>query len=262
MKKATLILTLIFTCNLILAQSYKELSTKKIEFNNLNGSNNLVLKNVYGNIEIEGHESNQIIIEVEKVINTADDEYLEQGKKEISYSIIEKSNEITIHPNAPFFSYDNQMNIHFNDSVPKAPYTFQLNFKVKVPIATNIDARTIGKGSLKVNGIQSQHIKTTNIAGDLILTNISGNTKAKTINGDIKISYTKNPNKASLYQSINGDIRIAYQANLNANINFNNKGGSGKLYSELKIEASKNNLTNPIEYSFKTTNGDVYLTKL
>lgn len=262
MKKANLILSLIFTCNLIMAQSNKELITKELRFNNFNESNTLVVKNVYGNIEIEGHESNQIIIEVEKVINTADGKYLEQGKEEISYSIIEKSNEIIIHPNAPFFSYDNQMNIHFNDSVPKAPYTFQLNFKVKVPIATNIDARIIGKGSLKIKGIHSQHIKTTNISGDLILTNISGNTNAKTINGDIKISYAKNPSEASSYQSINGDIRVAYQTNLNANINFKNKGGSGKLYSEFQNEISESNLIDSIEYSFKTTNGDVYLTKL
>jgi len=280
-----LIIAISVTSFSINSQNYQERITIEESFDIKDQENkSLIIKNIYGNINIEGYSGPKVILKVEKIISADDKQSIKQGNEEVSMFYSNENNKLIIHPKSPYFYYDSNFKIHFKDDTPKKKYNFRVNLTLKIPRKMNVDVRNISKGQITIKNIDAQLISATNISGDLFLKNISGQTNAKTINGKIEISYTSNPQKKSSYQSINGDINIIYQKDLNANILFENKMGNAEFFCDFDVVSQKSittktkiegdsdtpyylYTTNPViqvgkgdvEYSFKTTNGDIYI---
>ncbi|MBK7652825.1 MAG: hypothetical protein IPJ20_21600 [Flammeovirgaceae bacterium] len=54
-------------------------------------------------------------------------------------------------------------------------------------------------------------MKTNNVNGSIRITGVERETVAHTINGDLDITYTKNPVQACRFYTLNGDINAWFQ---------------------------------------------------
>ncbi|MGC4022340.1 MAG: hypothetical protein QM734_10515 [Cyclobacteriaceae bacterium] len=61
---------------------------------------------------------------------------------------------------------------------------------------------------------------------------MQGSTYASTINGDVDVEYTRNPNGDCKYYSLNGDINAQFVKGLAANVSF--KSFNGDLYTNVQ----------------------------
>lgn len=240
------------------SESYREQIKKELSFENKSNDNQLVVKNIFGSIEVEGYEGNTIKLEVEKTITADDPKNVELGKNEISLGIKQEGNTIALYADAPYIEYKDgnlrYINCGQNNDIP---YDYNLSFKLKIPKHLNIDVSTINNGEILVKNTKGNYVKANNINGGIILDNITGQTDVHAINGEVSISYANNPTEPSKYYSLNGDINITYQKDLSADIIF--KSMNGELFTDFEIEkqyakTSKNRTDkkNGVKYKYES----------
>jgi len=273
MMSNTVKIIIAFICfsNSINAQEFKETITKELSFKNKSSENLIIVDNVYGSIEVEGYNGNTIKIEVDKKIKGLNTRSLEQGKKEIGIKIVEKGNYIYVYLDSPYTVFDIETGrFSHNERNSRRNYNYLLNFKIKVPMKTNIELKAINNGNIYVKNINTTQIVVKNINGAITLDNVSGQTYVNALNKDINITYNENPKNESSYYSLNGDIKIIVKEKLNADISFKSLNGNfytnfetSKLDSEISLKETKSR--KGIKYKlnskerFKIGNGGVKL---
>lgn len=245
--------------------------------------NSLIVKNVFGSVNVEGYNGNEVVLEVERIITAKNVEDLELGKKELQLQVIAESNRIILHPDAPYIQFDkDKLSYNWCNKNDDVPYEHKLNFNLKVPNSVKINVSTVNDGDILVENTNGDSVEANNINGGISLNNITGKTKVSCINGDVDISYSKNPNVASRYYALNGDINIAYQQSLSANISF--KSMNGEMFTDFDInkqfvKTSKNEGegdkpkfkfesrpvvqigSGQVDFDFETLNGNVFIKK-
>ena len=263
-------------------KEFKETIRKEIPLAN-SVESTLVVRNVFGSVEVEGYQGNQVIVEVERTIMAKSTEDLELGKGELQLEIVQEPKRIIFHPDAPYINFDKDRLSYNWCNNNDIPYEHRLNFKLKVPSSVTINVSTINDGEIVVKNTKGDHVVAANINGGITLTNIMGKTYADCINGPVTISYAENPKDASRYHALNGDINISYQKSLSANISF--KSMNGDLYTDfdiskqfVKTDKDKGNRDKPkykfeatpvvqigsgqVDFDFETMNGNVFIKKI
>lgn len=264
-------------------KEFKETITKELLFSN-STNNTVVVKNVFGSVNVEGYQGNKVIVEVERKITADNTEDLELGKKELQLKIIQEDDRLIFHPDAPYINFDaDKLRYNWCNDNGDIPYDHNLNFTIKVPNTVQVNVSTVNNGVIDVKNIRSKSIIADNINGGISLNNVAGKTKVSCINGKVDISYAENPTEESVYHTINGDITIAYQKALSANISF--KSMNGEMYTDFDInkqftKTSKNSSdesrpkykfearpvvqigSGQVDYDIETLNGDVFIKKI
>jgi DUF4097 and DUF4098 domain-containing protein YvlB len=105
------------------------------------------------------------------------------------------------------------------------------NFVVKVPAGINVIVSTVNDGNVTVENVKGK-VRAENVNGAIKLVALAGSTYASTINGDVDVDYTKNPNQDSRYYTLNGDINALFVKGLGATLNF--KSFNGALYTNVQ----------------------------
>ena len=220
------------------AQRFEETITKELKFKNQAPENLLVVDNVFGSIDVEGYNGSAIKVEAKKSIKAYNNRALEQGKKEVAVRIEEIDDYIYVFLNTPYTRFNRETgrySHHENNS--RRNYEYTLDFKIKVPYATNIELRAVNNGDITVKNVHANEIVANNINGAITLTNISGRTHANALNRDINISYKTKPADGSSYKSLNGNINITVKESLNADVSF--KTLNGGFYTNLNTSSMK-----------------------
>jgi len=146
-------------------------------------------------------------------------------------------------------------------------YDYTMHFTVKVPSSVNLLLSTINDGDVTVANTKGA-MRVDNVNGSIKLTNISREASASTINGDVDVEYSRNPEKECRFYSLNGDINAWFQKGLAANLSFDSFNGD--FYTNvdhletLPAVVEKEQRDNGIKYKvngnrFKVGNGGVFL---
>ncbi|GAB5399562.1 MAG: DUF4097 family beta strand repeat-containing protein [Aureisphaera sp.] len=219
------------------AQRHTETITKQERFPSNSSENLLVVYNINGPVRVEGTNSNEVSISVEKTIKGNNNRQLEQGKSEIGIKVERSGNIIYVYHDSPYTEFNLETG-RFNHRGPwnGIKYDYLLDITVKVPKNTNLELSTINRGDIFAQRVEANDISVSNINGAITLEDISGKTYANALNKDINISYSKNPSKDSKYASLNGDININVKNGLNADVSF--KSLNGDIYTNLDTRSS------------------------
>ncbi len=240
MKKSLLILLCLPL--LVNAQSFTDKITKELKFEKVSASNTLILANINGSMKVQGYEGDKILIEAERTIKAKTDARLEQGKKEMQLQQIDRLDTLIVYVSGGCNSFGYRSNRRHNhngwsyqwdcnngDCNP--PYDYTFNFIVKVPSGINVEVSTVNDGNVTVENVKGR-VKAENVNGAIHLSALAGQTYASTINGDVDVDYSRNPNQDSRYYSLNGDINALFVKGLAANMSF--KSFNGDLYTNVQ----------------------------
>ncbi|NAY92754.1 DUF4097 family beta strand repeat protein [Muricauda sp. JGD-17] len=285
MKQLILVLSLTIwvgtACMKAQQKEFSEKISKEVPFGNTS-ANTLIIKNVFGSIDIQGYNGDKVVMEVMRIITAKSVEDLELGKKELQLKVTTDPDRLILRPDAPYIEFDDD-NLRYNwCNQEEWPYDHSLHFDVKVPWSVKINISTINDGEILVKNMKGDYLKVNNINGGITLENVSGQTDLHCINGDVSIAYVNNPTEDSKYYSLNGDINVKYQQELSANVSFKTMNGElftdfdiAKQYMDAKrsFEGKKAKYTyqatpklqigkGGIALDFETLNGDVYLKKI
>lgn len=253
--------------------------------------NVLYLANVSGDIKVEGYAGDKIQLEANKMLDGKNQVDMEKLKKNVVITEIVKEDTLIIYIKGlsncfcsedENYGWNSKYRYQFDNWDNDFDYNF--DFTIKVPMNTKLNLSTINNGDVIVENI-SAALNVKNVNGAISLSGISGKTKARTINGDVLIDYSSNPNQDSRYYTLNGDIKANFQKNLNAIVAF--KSFNGELFTNIndleylpiKVEKSEIKEEKGISYKiggitevkiregglyldFETFNGDVIIKEI
>ena len=263
------------------ARPYRETIKKEIPFP---GGDNavLILENIFGNMEVEGYSGDQVILEINEEYNPDSDEELAEIKRKAYITFDTYGDTVDVFVDGVCGC--SRPGKNRNSRWEKCDYDYRFDFKVKVPSRANIKVSTVNEGDVKISGITGE-VVARNVNGGIFVDGISGPADVHTINSDVEVKYTKNPNKHSKYYSLNGDVNVYYYPNLSADLHF--KSFQGDLYTNfdiseklppVKLETTAKNRKGTtyriedrtavrigqggVQLDFETFNGDVFVRKI
>ncbi|MGR3810942.1 DUF4097 family beta strand repeat-containing protein [Jiulongibacter sp. NS-SX5] len=278
--KLMLIAGALAACQAAPAQKHSHEEHLSKEFK-VNPESTLAIYNVYGSIEIEGYDGNEVILEIDKSIKARNEQDLREGLEEFKFNIDQQDDSLIVYIIEP---RDSRPGIQYQRRyMDEVHYRYFLDFKVKVPYDMNVVTSTVNNGELKISKVHGQ-IKAFNVNGGIQLTDIRGKTEARTVNGDVDITYDRLPSGDSKYYTLNGDLTVVYPDNLSADCEF--KSMNGEFYTDFvdfkalptTVSQSMDRHKNSVKYKvnantkvrignggqslkFETMNGDIFLKK-
>jgi len=262
-----------------LAQEYKTHVSKQFNF----AKGVVAVYNINGGIKVEGYSGDKVVIEIEETITGRTTEDVEKGKKEFKLGFDEKADSLVAYSAQPYDTRPHTYNHDWDGDHDDRHYSVQLNYVLKVPMNVDLRVSTVNNGNIDVKDVAGK-LKVNNVNGAITIINAKGTTDAKTINGNLTVSYTAAPPDASSYYTLNGKLQATFPANFAANLQF--KTMNGEFFTDFpdteilptQAVVTKNKNANGTQYKlnsntqikigaggklfkFETLNGNIYIKK-
>jgi hypothetical protein len=288
--KKILVIGCLSIASVAMAQTHTEKIIKEFSFEKKGSQNALIVSNVNGDVIIEGYDGDKVLLEVTKTISGKTEARLEKGKQQLKLGTIDRADTLIffVEDGCNSFGKRNKeeredgngwgYNWNCNNNHCRQDYDYQMDFIIKVPATVNVVVSTVNDGNVSVSKI-SGSVRANNVNGSIRLTNLMRAANASTINGDVDIDYTSNPQGECRFYSLNGDINALFQKGLAANLSF--QSFNGDFYTNVdkimqlapkvekaehgegikyKVNGNRYQIGNGgVFLDFETFNGNVYL---
>jgi hypothetical protein len=190
----------------------------------------VIVDNVWGSINVVGGNSDRVQLVSKKTIRAESKDQLELAKKEVTLDISQQGSLLKFYVNGPFrCQCDGCVSFHDHQG-----YMVKYDFELQVPRDIDLTAHTVNDGDVKVQDVAG-HYSVRNVNGSVEMTNIAGSGLAKTVNGELKVSFRGNPQTNSSFASVNGDIDLYFVPKLSADMRF--KTFNGEIFSDFEMSA-------------------------
>jgi len=272
------------------AQPSAETIRKEFSFEKKIPQNTVIIENINGNVHVSGYDGDKVIVEVEKTINAKTPERLREGKDKIQLAVMDRADTLVFYVSgtlATFCGWNPAKNCYNSwgyhwECHERHPchesFDFKMDFNVRVPRNIHLYLGTINDGDVTVENVNGS-VTATNVNGSVHLANLTQQTVATTVNGNLDIDYDHNPTEDCRFYSLNGTINANFQKGLEANLNF--QSFNGAFFTNVDVESlppllEKNNTQEGLKYvvrgnryrigkqggvklRFETLNGNIYL---
>ncbi len=286
MKKVIiLVLGLLWTLS-ISAQNRKiqEKISMTIAAKDFKAASTFNIKNINGDVKVIGYDGDEIQIVGSKTIKKKRGTLTqrEADTYELRKELYEGVLYVYVYtPGARVEFKDGRMSYstNRNDDDEYDETQFDFYIEVKVPKKMILRASTINGGLVEVENMHNG-VFANNINGGVSLKEVSGKTMANTVNGNIKVWFSKSPKVDTKFNTVNGDIEIYSPKDLSTRVTFESL--HGELYTDFEQvkrlpnrldkeqdgsgSRYKINSKSPIqigqggpEMEFKLVNGNVYI---
>jgi hypothetical protein len=293
--KSIVLVVLMLVASLAIAQTHSEKIVKEFAFEKKSEQNTLIIANINGDVKVEGYDGDKILLELTKTISAKTEARLEKGKQQLRLGVIDRADTIMFYTDDGCNSFGRRTdrngkqgsweedwgyNWNCNNNNCRQEYDFKMNFTLKVPKNVNVILSTVNDGNVVVEKV-SGSVKANNVNGSIKLTNLMRAANASTINGDVDIDYSANPQGDCRFYSLNGDINAFFQKGLTASLSFESFNGDfytniDKIVSlpskieksaagegiKYKVDGNRYQVgsgTAGVFLDFETFNGNVYL---
>jgi len=206
----------------------KEEIKKTLTFQNPSQPKDLQVDNIFGSIVVTGYNGTEVKLTAHKTIKARTEGRIEKAQQEVRLDITEEGNTIDIYVDGPFRCR------HKNDQERRHDpgYRVHYDFEIKIPRKTSIFLKTVTDGDINVSSVQGE-FDVKNVNGEIIMIDLAGSGKAHTVNGEVKVAFSKNPDSECSFKTINGDIEVTFVNNLSAD--FHLKTFHGDAYSDFAV---------------------------
>jgi hypothetical protein len=189
----------------------------------------LLIDNVDGYVHVTGTNGSQVQVTAHKTIRADTDSDLQQAKSEVKLTMEEKPGTVSVYYDAPW-----RCNNCCNDcrGEHRRFYNVTYDVDVEVPRAARVVVSTVNHGDVRVEGTAGD-FDVSNVNGGIAMTSVSGSGDVHTVNGPIRVEFTKNPAGASSFKSVNGQLDLSFQPGLSADLLF--KTFNGQIYSDFEV---------------------------
>jgi hypothetical protein len=189
------------------------------------GPRKLLVDNIHGFIHVTGTAGSQVQVTVEKHVYADSSEAMAEAKRDIKLDMSQQGNFVRLYEDGPFRT-NHRGDSHYG-------YRVVFDFDVQVPFDIELVLKALN------NGIQVK--KTTGdydihgLNGGIEMTDVAGSGLVSTLNGKVKVAFSKNPAKATQFKTLNGSVDVYFQNGLNADLKF--KKLNGGIYTDFDVSS-------------------------
>ncbi len=216
--------------------SEKEDIRKTLTFADPAKAKSLAVDNIFGSIEVAGGSGQQVEMVIVKTIRAKSREKLLKAKEEVTLDIHQDGNDLLLFVDGPFRSKDEDRPTRWRDTESRERrhpgYEVHYDFKLKVPRVIDLDLRTVTDGMIKVDNIAG-NFTVRHVNGAVEMTAIDGSGEAQTVNGGVRVLFSRAPAAACSFKTINGKLEAYFPEGLRAD--FRLKTFNGEIYSDFPV---------------------------
>ena len=228
----------------------------------------LTIENVFGPISVTASPGPDVRVSMVRTVHGDNDGDVAQGQREVVLESSQEGANVRVHVKYPCEHgccgcWDDRH------------YSVKYEFRVEAPAGMALKLSTVNDGDVTVHGAFAD-FDVNNVNGSIEMADIAGSGAAHTVNGKVRVDFSKNPTAASSFKSINGELRVSFQPGLSADVHvktFNGEawtdfdsttlaspGGNwtGKLYSRDRTTGLRIGSGGP-EINFDALNGNIYI---
>ena len=235
MKKIILTSLAVFLIGIIAldAESFrieeKEEIRKTLKFQDPSKPKELFIDNIWGSIEVVGYRGKEVKLLIHKTIKGRNKEKIQKAKEEVELEITEEGNTIDIYVDGPFRDRNKRRRWR---NWRNPGYKVHYDFELKVPHKTDLYLKTVNSGDIEVNNVEGE-FEVKNVNGRIKMNEVAGAGDAHTVNGNVKVLFSRNPESDCSFRTVNGDVEITFRPNLSADLLL--KTFNGNAYTDFSV---------------------------
>jgi len=188
----------------------------------------LLVDNIHGYVHVTGYGGTQVQVSVEKHIYADRQEAVDEAKRDVKLDMSQQGSFVRLYEDGPFRT-SSGMNYRGEDYYG---YRVVFNFDVQVPFDTELVLKTVNQGDIQVKKTTGDY-DIHGLNGGIEMEDIAGSGAVNTLNGTVKVTYSKNPEKATQYKTLNGTVDVYFRDGLNADLKF--KKLNGGIYTDFDV---------------------------
>jgi hypothetical protein len=192
------------------------------------GPQKLLVDNVSGYIHVTGYAGGEIQVKVQKRIGADSGEALEAAKREVKLDMSQQGNLVRLYVDGPFRS-GNGVNYRGDDYYG---YRVAFDYDIQVPTTTEVILKTVNDGDIVLKGTTGDY-DIHGLNGGIEMDAVGGSGTVRTLNGPVKVSFSRNPARTSEFHTLNGKLEVYFQPGLNADVNFHTLNGG--IYTDFEV---------------------------
>lgn len=274
----SLLASLVFSCQSV-AQEHVDKQTKELRFATPNKV--FIIKNIFGDVNIEGTNSSNGRLEIERKISTDNQADYELANKELEVKIEYFGDTVLVYVSSPDIELRRKgSKVEYRMDRWDKDYEFLYNFTAQIPQNAKVIASTVNNGDIDIKNVKGD-LKANNVNGSIRLNNVGESVSAITVNGKINVDFDSHPVRDCEFKTINGDVNVLCDKDLSADVSY--KSMNGEFYTNYELvsvaaenvkEQKKRGLTTyyklghkpqfrigngKVKMSFETLNGDMII---
>jgi len=187
----------------------------------------LLVDNVNGYIHVTGTTGSEIVVTVDKQIRAESRAAMDDAKKEVTLEMTQQGDSVKLYVDGPFRSHHG-FNYRGDDYYG---YRVIFDFEIQVPAGAQLDLGTLNSAIEVKDSRGDFQVHTLN--GRINMDQIGGSGAAKTLNGPVRIAFTRNPVHQSSFETLNGSIDLYFQPTLDADLAIHTLHGG--VYSDFDV---------------------------
>lgn len=218
----------------------------------------LAIDNISGYIHVTAGGGGTVEVSVARHTEAKTNAALLRAKQEVSLDMSQQNGTVRLYENGPFRNHGDHGD---------RDYEVYFDYDIQVPANVELDLKTINAGDIVVKGTNGD-FNIHGLNGGIEMDQVSGSGVVHTLNGPVKVSFTRNPAKETSFHSLNGSIEVHFRPGLNADMKYSTLNGA--VYSDFDVTVTagqemKRHATQArvgsggVPLSFDTLNGSIKL---
>ncbi len=192
------------------------------------GQQKLLVDNISGYIHVTGYAGREVQVKVQKHIGADSNEGIQEAKRDVKLDMSQQGNFVRLYVDGPFRG-NNGTNYRGDDYYG---YRVIFDYDIQVPFATELVLKTINAGEIEVRKTTGD-FEINGLNGGIDMEEVSGSGSVRTLNGPVKVSFSRNPTKNTEFRTLNGKMDVYFQPALDADLNFHTLNGG--VYTDFDI---------------------------
>jgi len=200
---------------------------KTFDIPSTGGARRLLVDNISGFIHVSGTAGSQVRIAVDRETRAWSSEAAAEAAREVKLDMSQEGNFVRLYADGPFRG-NNGTNYRGDDYYG---YRVIFDFDIQVPPDTELVLKNLNSPIEVKNTTADYDIHGLN--GKIDVEAVSGSGTIQTLNGGVKVAYTRNPRRETHFKTLNGSIEVYFQAPLDADLHF--KRLNGEVYTDFDV---------------------------
>ena len=194
------------------------------------GPRKLLVDNIQGFVHVTGTGGSQVQVSIEKHIYADSSEAMAEAKRDIKMDMSQQGNFVRLYEDGPFRTANG------TNYRGESYYGYRVVFDcdVQVPYDTLLVLKTVNHGDIQVKKTTGDY-DIHGLNGGIEMADVSGSGLVSTLNGKVKVTFSRNPSKATQFKTLNGSVDVYFQNGLNADLKF--KKLNGGIYTDFEVTA-------------------------
>jgi len=196
---------------------------------------------VNGTIHVTGYGGSEVQLVVYTNIRAENPSRMEAAKRDVTLDVRAEGNRVMVYEEGPWRDDGRDDDSRWGErrhgrrnhrGWDRDGYDVEFEVEMKVPASTDFYLKTVNGEFIYVREMSGE-FEISNVNGQIEMESVAGTGSVSTINGNVRVSFTKNPTERTTFKTLNGEIDVGFPSAPSAD--FKLKTMNGEVFTDFDV---------------------------